>query len=322
MRWVHRTLLPIALLACSAKTGCSSTSSVADKPNPGHAAPPASDADDLDASSTEPGASPSCPVAGKGMVSGTVSHPALLEASGLTASAITAGVLWTHNDSGDSARIFALRTDATVAAEIAVEGASANDWEAIAAAPFEGTPALYIGDIGDNLKARPNVTIYIVREPSLSPPPKSVSVMKRLDLTYEDGAHDAEALLVDPIDGTIVIATKILDGKSGLYVADVARSRLTLATTLDGLPFVTDGSVSQDGRFVSLRTYGAAFVSARTPGTSLVDALQGTRCPLTLEGEPQGEAIALTNDGSTYFTLSEKKDQPLWSFRLAPPASR
>jgi len=247
---------------------------------------------------------------------GNVTHPALLEASGLTASTLTPGVLWTHNDSGDSARIFALRSDATVAAEIAIEGATAIDWEAIAAGPFEGAPALYIGDIGDNAKARENVTIYVVREPSTDPAPAAVSVAKRLDLTYDDGPHDAEALLVDPADGSIVIATKDLSGKSGIYVADAARSVLTLATTLDGLPWVTDGSASNDGRFVALRTYGTAFLWTRAPGTTLVEALQGARCPLVLEGEPQGEAIALANDGSAYFTLSEKKDQPLWSFAL------
>ncbi|OJY22338.1 MAG: hypothetical protein BGO98_37800 [Myxococcales bacterium 68-20] len=314
-----RTLLSIALLACAATSGCS-PSSTNGKSAPAPA--PASPDDDRDAAASADGAVSSCPVAGKGVVAGTVTHPALLEASGLTASTLTPGVLWTHNDSGDSARIFALRADATLAAEVKVAGADANDWEAIAAGPFEGAPALYIGDIGDNPKSRASVTIYIVREPSLTPPPTSVTVAKRLDLTYEDGPHDAEALLVDPTDGTIVIATKNLNGKSGIYVADTRRSVLTLATTLDGLPWVTDGSVSKDGRLVALRTYGTAFVWMRAPGTTLVDALQGTRCPLSLEGEPQGEAIALANDGSSYFTLSEKKDQPLWSFTLTPPTPR
>ncbi|MBN9167074.1 MAG: hypothetical protein J0I07_39445 [Myxococcales bacterium] len=314
-----RTLLSIALLACAATSGCS-PSSTNGKSAPAPA--PASPDDDRDAAASADGAVSSCPVAGKGVVAGTVTHPALLAASGLTASTLTPGVLWTHNDSGDSARIFALRADATLAAEVKVAGADANDWEAIAAGPFEGAPALYIGDIGDNPKSRASVTIYIVREPSLTPPPTSVTVAKRLDLTYEDGPHDAEALLVDPTDGTIVIATKNLNGKSGIYVADTRRSVLTLATTLDGLPWVTDGSVSKDGRLVALRTYGTAFVWMRAPGTTLVDALQGTRCPLSLEGEPQGEAIALANDGSSYFTLSEKKDQPLWSFTLTPPTPR
>ncbi len=313
MCWTSRTLLSFALFACGSASGCSSSPRGQAGPAP---TAPSPSAEGGAAASSDSAAPSGCPAAGKGVVSGTVTHPALLEASGLTASALTPGVLWTHNDSGDSARIFALRTDATLAAELQVEGATANDWEAIAAGPFEGAPALYIGDIGDNPKSRANITIYVVREPSLDPAPASVTVAKRLDLTYEDGPHDAEALLVDPADGTIVIATKSLDGKSAIYTADTARSVLTLAATLDGLPWVTDGSVSKDGRLVALRTYGEAFVWTRAPGSSLVDALQGTRCPVALEGEPQGEALALTNDGSGYFTLSEKKDQPLWSFTL------
>ncbi len=314
MRVLHRFLRSLGLLAAVATSACASSSSARSDAG---STPAGSSQDDARDGSTDPSAVPGCPVAGMGVKAGKVTHPALLEASGLTASVVTPGVLWTHNDSGDTARIFALRPDATLAAEIAVADAIAKDWEAIASGPFEGAPALYIGDIGDNMKARANVTVYIVREPSLSPPPSSVSVAKRLDLTYEDGPHDAEALLVDPNDGTIVVATKNFDGKSGIYVADPARSVLALATTLDGLPLVTDGSTSKDGRFVALRTYGSAFVWPRAPGQSLVDAfVHGTRCPLTLEAEPQGEAIAFALDGSAYFTLSEKKNQPLWSFSL------
>ena len=319
---LRRVMSSTVLVACAAASGCSCTSSR----NGGAApAPPASsstpaEGDAADASS-EPRAPPGCPVAGKGVALGTVTAPALVEASGLTASVLTPGVLWTNNDSGDSARIFALGTDAKLVAEVEVTGASAVDWEAIASGPFEGAPALYIGDIGDNTKTRSNVTIYVVREPSLDPPPKSVPVARRVDLTYEDGPHDAEALLVDPDDGTIAVVTKSVDGKSGVYVADLTRSVLELATTLEGLPLVTDGSVSKDGRFVALRTYGTAFVWKRAARGSLADALRGTRCPLALESEPQGEAIALAIDGGSYFTLSEKKNQPLWSFALSPAPS-
>lgn len=311
----------LTLLACAVASGCSS--SCADRGSTHPEPAPSRSTDEGGDDPRDPPASASCPVAGKGVVAGKVTHPAILEASGLTASVRTPGVLFTHNDSGDSARVFALHADATLAAEIEVSGASAVDWEAIAAGPLDGAPALYIGDIGDNDKVRANVTIYVVPEPSLTPAPASVSVAKQLDLRYEDGPHDAEALLVDPDDGTIVIATKSLDGKSGIYVADAARSVLTRAATLEGLPWVNDGSASKDGRFVALRTYGTAFVWQRAPGGSIVDALtSGERCPLDLEAEPQGEAIAFALDGSSYFTLSEKKDQPLWSFTLTPAASR
>lgn len=297
------------LCAVAAASGCSSCSARPEAPGPAAAEEGDDEAPDL----------AGCPVAGEGVVAGTVMHAAITEASGLAASARSPGFFFTHNDSGDRARIFALRADATLAAEIEIDGADAIDWEAVAAAPYEGEPSLYIGDIGDNARARENVTIYVVPEPALAPAPARASVVKRLDLRYEDGARDAEALLVDPTSGAIVIATKSLDGKSGIYVADLARSLLVREATLDGLPWVTDGSVSGDGRFVALRTYGTAFVWERAPGTSIALALaEGTRCPLTLEAERQGEAIALSHDGRAYFTLAEGKDQPLWSFSLTP----
>lgn len=303
----RRGLAALALAALAA-SGCSEGGGAAPLPAP---------ADGGEQDDDRP--SPRCPVAGDGVVAGTVTHPELVEASGLAASARTPGVLYTHNDSGDRARIFALEGDARVAAEIEVTGADAVDWEAIAAAPFEGAPALFIGDIGDNRATRQTVTIYVVHEPSLTPPPASVDVLRRLDLTYEDGPRDAEALLVDPRDGTILVATKRLDGEVGIYVADVARSTLERAATLEGLPWVTDGAVSSDGSLIALRTYGKAFVWRRPEGASIAETLaRGERCPLTLEGEPQGEAIAFAADGRAYFTLSERANRPLWRFALTP----
>ena len=39
-----------------------------------------------------------------------------------------------------------------------------------------------------------------------------------LTLTYADGPRDAEALLVDPDDGTIVVVTKALLGAAEVWV--------------------------------------------------------------------------------------------------------
>lgn len=316
----------IALLASLASSGCSpsplagrDSASVTSSPGDGPRGEPQVRAAPMSATSA-PWAGPGCPAVGDGVAAGTVSHPAIVEASGLAASALTPGMLWTHNDSGDSARIFAIHPDGALAAAVSVRGAEAIDWEAIAAAPFEGAPALYLADIGDFAKKRAKVSVYVVREPTLAPPPAGVPLASRLDFTYEDGPHDAEALLVDPRSGAIVVATKNLGGGSGIYVAEPGSSVLTLATTLGGLWWVTDGSVSHDGGMIALRTYGAAYAWMRAPGASIVEALEGTRCRLKLAREPQGEALAFALDGRSYYTLSEGPRQPLWSFALGPPA--
>ncbi len=43
-----------------------------------------------------------------------MSSPSIDESSGLSASRAHRGVLYTHNDSGDSARVFAVREDGTL----------------------------------------------------------------------------------------------------------------------------------------------------------------------------------------------------------------
>ena len=223
------------------------------------------------------------------------------ELSGLVLSRSQPGVLWTHNDSGDRARVFALRPDGSVLADLDVPGAQAVDWEDIA---IRGR-TLYLADIGDNAQARSTVDIYRVPEPRV-PATGTTAPATRLELRYPDGPHDAETLLVDPRSGQIVIVTKELSGRSGVYVAH--RSRLRLAGRLD-LGFAslaTAGDVSADGRVIAIRTYSNVFAWNHTPGTSLAAALRGEPCisPTPLR-EGQGEALALTRDGGAFYTVPE-----------------
>ena len=67
---------------------------------------------------------------------GRVNDRRIKEASGLVASRKNKGVLWTHNDSGDRARVFAISTeDGHVLHELSVRGAGARDWEDLALSP-------------------------------------------------------------------------------------------------------------------------------------------------------------------------------------------
>ena len=236
-------------------------------------------------------------------MTGTVRSSQTPELSGLVLSRSQPGVLWAHNDSGDRPRVFALRADGTVLADLDVPGAEASDWEDIA---IRGR-TLYLGDIGDNARQRRTVDVYRVAEPDV-PATGTTAPATRLRLRYPDGAHDAETLLVDPRSGAIAIVTKELDGRSGVYVARGSQGRLRLAARLDlGLgSLATGGDVSADGRVIAIRTYGSVFVWRRAPGTSLAAALRGKPCasPTPLR-EGQGEALALTRDGRAFFTVPE-----------------
>jgi hypothetical protein len=237
---------------------------------------------------------------------GAVSTPDATEVSGLVVSPSRAGVLWAHNDSGDRARLFALRTDGSLLASVDVAGAEAVDWEDLAVGPG-GT--LLAADIGDNRAARDSVAVYRIPEP---PAGASVSApAARLRLRYPDGAQDAETLLADRRTGELVVVTKRSDGRAHVYAGNTRDAEQTLRRAgslrlgVGGL--ATAGDVSADGRTVVVRTYTALFAWTRRPGASLAATLARTPCvgsaPLWQEG--QGEAMALSRDGQAFLTIPE-----------------
>ena len=274
---------------------------------------------------------------------GAVASPDLIEISGLAASRAQ-DVLWAHNDSGDTARVFAVGLDGAALATYTLNGAEAVDWEDMAVGPGPDASAtyLYLGDIGDNAAARPQVVVYRVPEPEVSPAASSLTVdADAIALTYPDGPHDAETLLVDPVTGDLFIVTKdITGGPSGLYrasaaslgappvtlerVATIDFAALTPQQTIpagapplpSGLPKVpTGGDISPDGSRIAVRTYGTVWVWQRSSGSSVADAFAAAPCEGPSALEPQGEAIAFLPNSAGYVTASEGANPPLHQFR-------
>ena len=225
------------------------------------------------------------------------------------------GILWVHNDSGDSARVYALALDGRIVATFTLVGVDAVEWEdiAIGPGPEPGLDYIYVADIGDNGFSREDVEIYRFPEPLVDEGTQSVLIdrVERIVLNYPDRAHDAETLLVDPVDGGIYIITK-WDGL--MYRASDDGMLLRVAK----LPWVgiTGGDVSQDGKRIIVRGYFSATLWERKDGLPLSAIFSADGCPLPLKVEPQGEAIAFSPDGHFYYTLSEGMSQPIHRFRL------
>ena len=95
---------------------------------------------------------------------GRIDDAAIDESSGLVASRTNPGLYWTHNDSGDGPNIYALDERGAHRGTWRVKGASAQDWEDIAAGrgPQAGVSYPYIGDIGDNEARRSEIIVYRV----------------------------------------------------------------------------------------------------------------------------------------------------------------
>jgi hypothetical protein len=240
-----------------------------------------------------------------------LADPRIVEASGLAVSRRHPGVLWTHNDSGDRARLFAVGPDGRTRATLTLAGVEARDWEALAAGRDDrGRPALFVGDIGDNNGLWPDVSVYRVAEPAAL---RDATVpAARYRLRFADGPHDAEALLVDPRGNRVYVATKSVTG-GGLYRAP-ARLRGEGVNLLRRVarvpPIVTDGAFSPDGRSFVLRDYQGAFVYS-APG----HRVGSFELPLQF----QGESIAVSPDGRSVLAGSEGADSRIW--RVPLPAS-
>lgn len=237
-------------------------------------------------------------------------------------------MLWVHNDSGDTARVFAVRTDGSDLGEYAFAGATAVDWEDIAVGPGPSAAEsyLYVGDIGDNAAARASVQVYRVSEPAVDPtagtPARQVLTgVARLTLTYPDGPHNAEALLVDPVTGEIFIVTKSYDGIAQVFRAPASlgegsTTALVRVGTVSLGPSaaVTAADVTVAGDMVALRTYSSVVIFPRPSGSSLADAFAQAPCKGAVGAEAQGEALGFTRDGLGYVTASEGAHPALHSF--------
>ena len=261
---------------------------------------------------------------------GPLDDPELKELSGITASTRNPGILWVHNDSGDSARIFALAADGSTVGTYALDGATAIDWEDIARGPGPeaDTSYLYVGDIGDNAAARDDVVVYRVAEPKVVGDAGAVTLddVAALHLQYPDGAHDAESLLVDPQTGELFIVAKVLSGGAvGIYRAP-ANSAADSTTTLErvgtmSLPgglqnAVTAADISPDGSKVAVRTYGAVLLWDRKAGEPIATVLGRSPCRGPIPLEIQGEAIGFQADNGGYVTVSEGANPTLHQFRF------
>ncbi|MFD7659042.1 hypothetical protein ACFV4N_34115, partial [Actinosynnema sp. NPDC059797] len=230
-----------------------------------------------------------------------VTDARLEELSGLAA---RGGELFAVNDSDDG-RLAVQVMDRTCAITRTITTAiNPFDVEDLALAP-DGT--LWAADTGDNGKTRETVALHAVS-------PDGTARLYRL--TYPDGKHDAEALLLDG-SGIPHVVTKETIGSALVYrpVSELSENAPTpmeqvaqvsiRGTETPGGPLtnpvvtrlVTGGAMSPDGTVAALRTYTDAYLFP-VPDGDLAKALEGDPVRVPLPDEPQGEAIAFDADGA------------------------
>jgi hypothetical protein len=271
------------------------------------------------------------PTFANAVTNGNVNIPLLKEASGIAASRNNPGVLWTENDSGNAAVVYAIDSQGRNLGTYALPSNTDNEDIGIGPGPVTNVSYLYVTDIGDNNADRTSIEIYQAPEPAVylwqTNTPVSNRVMKGMRtifFTYPDGAHNAEAEFIDPETGDWFILTKA--STSRIYTAPKALLDTTtnilltfVRTLVFDVPNGADISPLGDEILVRQENFAQIFTRTNNQAISSVFGEASNGIPVVGEanGEPNGEAIGFDYYGSGYFTLSDSEPtgkQPLYYF--------
>jgi hypothetical protein len=261
----------------------------------------------------------------------TFRDPQIAESSGIVASTARDDVVFTHNDSGDTARFFAVDRYGCTIGVFTAPGVKATDWEDIARGPGS---SLWLGDIGDNNAKRAEIAVHRFDEPAVGastdgsgcpPAAEHAAAAASYRLRFEDGPHDAETLLVDPRTSQVFIITKSFTA-GALYAApnplnaddvNVLRKVADVGTPT----FATGGDISPDGRSVAVRTYGEIDIRTIPDGNLATAFAPGARVQRldAPDRTKQGEGLGFTRTGRDLLTSSEGVNAPVFRIPLACP---
>jgi hypothetical protein len=207
-------------------------------------------------------------------------HPDISESSGIIPSRLWPNVLWTHNDSGDPARIFAIDLegnpifpsflDEDTYNGLRIGNAVNVDWEDIAT---DENGNLYIAACGNNANMRRDLAIYKLPEPD----PRT-AILTRYSEIYpfswpdqkrfppEERNFDCEAIFW--ANGTLYLLSKHRsDTMTKLYKFDTlehdVQSTPSLIDSFEIMGQVTAADATRDSRKIAVLTYDNIWVFER-----------------------------------------------------------
>lgn len=264
-------------------------------------------------------------------VAGELQDGRIKEASGLAASRRSANILWTHNDSGSKALIYALDLTGKSLARVRIKHAKNVDWEDIASFVLDETAYLLLADVGDNGSKRKQVTLYVVAEPDLASHTNiELPLAWQIDFTYPRGPRDVEAVAVDSENEQVLLLTKRTvpaelyslplrptgEKIEATFLGHVAslpqptRQDISLAIMKNQWHWQPTGmDIAADGSAIAIVSYKPAIYLYQRDGDWL-STLQNPplHFPLDLR---KPESIAFGADSASLFVTNEKKHAPL-----------
>ena len=280
----------------------------------------------------------------------------IAEMSGLARSPRRPDTYWVHNDSGDSARIFAITADGksilptyskfTAYGDEEEPGkqqwegfevlyAKNVDWEDIAA----DNNYLYISDLGNNGNARQDLGIYLISDIDPTASTRS-AVVQYLPVVYPDQKEfppeqryfDSESLFV--VDGVLYVITKhrtagvvnVYEPGANLYRLDTRYTdKPNVLTKIDSNPYIyaaTGADVSPDGKTLAVISMDGLWLFSKPVSGDKWLSAPGRYNPVDRDAFQQLEAVTWI-DNDTLLIGNEQRDL----FRIAlkdlpPPESQ
>lgn len=243
----------------------------------------------------------------------------IVEASGIVTSHTMPGYFWIHDDGGRGV-LHLLNSDGVAIASVRLQSEYGfTDIEDIAlnVDPITNKSSIFVADNGDNNSVRDIKTISVFEEPTAIQLQQSSSIVLQPTLSirfrYPDGKRDAETIMVDPQNNDVYIVSK-REASVGVYQvkAPFVNSEVRTLKKLGNIPYrlITAGDISSKGDQIILRDYEKAYHWNRLTNETIATALsKDARC-ISIVAEEQGEGICFSQDGESFFTVSERSKSP------------
>ena len=225
-------------------------------------------------------------------------NPLVNEISGIADSKVNPGYIWGEEDSGNPNQIYLISHNGTVIKQVYLNGITNRDWEDMAL--VDGS--IYIAETGDNGGTYGSYRFYKFAEPSMNT--DTVTNIETINFTYPDGPHDAEAFLVDESKDIYILTKR--DNVSRIYKLSYPYNSNNTVSLVGSLPYSSVVSATMNANEIIVKTYPGLFYYKRQSNQTIEQTLKSAYTSLPYVLEPQGEAVGFANDGSGFYTISEK----------------